>query len=158
MRRTIVIVVLFALSLAMTAAAAAPVPLTSFEALMDALRAGAHVRVVIDYGKCKLIADNEEDEAPDAVGGMDIGTFEYFGAGAVGNPEAFVVFSETSLIQHPKRGYVHNHVKVRVRASGEVVVEARYLDPVKYEVTMEEKFFTSIADGKEGAARFVRID
>jgi hypothetical protein len=158
MRRIIILMALLVMSLPTAVALAAPVPLSSFDALMVALRAGAHVRVVIDYGKCKLISDNAEDEAPDAVGGMDLATFEYFGANAVGNPDAFVVFSETSLIQHPKRGYVYNHVKVRVQANGEVLVEARYLDVIKYEVTMEEKFFTRIADDKEGAARFFRVD
>jgi len=136
-------------------AAAATTPLTSYDDLMDALQDGAPVRVVVHYAECRMIADNEEDTAPDAVGGMDVDTFEAFAAGAVGNPEAFLVFSHASLIEHPRRGFVLNHVKFRVGSGGEITVEARYLDPGTHEVTMEEKFFTSFADG---AARFVRLD
>ncbi len=60
-----VLVALFALRL--STATVAPVPLASFDTLLDALRAEAPVR---------------------AVGGMDVGTFEYSGAGAVGDVHA----------------------------------------------------------------------
>ena len=124
--------------------------LTSFTDLMDALKAGKKVGAVMQYVKFKMISDNEEqDKVPDAIGGMDLSTWEYFAANAVKNKEAFVVFSETKLIQNPKGdGFVYNYVKLRIEASTKVKVTARYVDPRTFEVKMDENFFGNINDGK----------
>ncbi len=139
-------------------ALAGPRPLEDFDALLGALRSGAAVRVVVDYGRCELIAENQPETAPQAIGGMVVDVWEYFAAGAVGNPQAFLAFSHGSLIQHARRGMVINHVKFRVMADGEITIGARYLDPVTYEVTMFQNLFTTIAHGEEGAAAFYRLD
>jgi hypothetical protein len=141
-----------------TAVQAEPVPLDSFDDLMTALRSGHTVRVVADYGRCELIVDNEPDEAPDAVGGMVIDAWEWFAPGAVYNEQAFVVFSHASLIEHPRQGMVTNHVKFKVWADGQVVVSARYLDPVTYEETMFEKLFAALEPGGSGPIQFYRLD
>lgn len=137
---------------------AGPRQLTDFDALMGALRSGHAVRVVVDYGRCELIADNQPTAAPEAVGGMVVDVWEYFAAGSIGNERAFVAFSHASLIQHARRGMVINHVKFRVMDDGKVTISARYLDPVTYEVTMFQNLFTTIAHGDEGAAVFFRQD
>lgn len=139
-------------------AQAAPTALDSFDDLMTALRGGHTVRVVADYGRCKLIVDNEPDEAPDAVGGMVIDAWEWFAPGAVYNEQAFVVFSHASLIEHPRQGMVTNHVKFKVHADGQVVISARYLDPVTYEETMFEKLFAVLEPGGSGPIQFYRLD
>ena len=97
--------VLLILSLAaITAAIAKPKALKNFDELMAALNAGYNVRVVIHYGKCKLVTDNEvQDKSPDAIGGMTIGTYEYFAPKAVHvNENAFVVFPGKQVNQKPQ--------------------------------------------------------
>ena len=131
--------------------------ITSFEDLMTSLKAGKDVRAVMQYVKFKLIADNEDQEkVPDAVGGMDLSTWEYFAPNAVKNKEAFVVFSETKLIQNPKgEGFVYNYVKLRIDATNKVKITARYLDPKTFEVKMDENFFGTINDGKNDGGLFL---
>ncbi len=146
------------LALIATTALAGPRQLEDFTALMDALRTGHAVRVVADYGRCDLIADNEPEESPEAVGGMTVDTWEWFAKGAVYNELEFVVFSHASIIEHPRQGMVTNHVKFKVYEDGKVVISARYLKGPEFEETMFEKFFTTIAHGEEGAAAFFRLD
>ncbi|MBD3221412.1 hypothetical protein GF314_09225 [bacterium] len=155
MRRLLVLVAILAIA---PIVRSAPAPLESFDALMGALRDGHTVRVVADYSDCEMIIDNEPDVAPDAVGGMTIDAWEWFAPGAVYNERAFVVFSHASLIEHPRQGMVTNHVKFKVYEDDEVVISARYLDPVSFEVTMFEKFFGTVARGDDGAVRFHRLD
>ena len=133
--------------------------LTSFNDLMDALKAGKKVGAVMQYAKFKMISDNEEqDKIPDAIGGMDLSTWEYFAPNAVKNKEAFVVFSETKLIQNPKGdGFVYNYVKLRIEASTKVKITARYVDPRTFEVKMDENFFGNINDGKNEGGLFLYI-
>ncbi len=132
-------------------------PLHDFGALLKALRQGKEVRAVIHYGKCRLVADNEEQEAsPDAIGGMELSVFEYFAPGSVRNEEAFLVCSETKLIENPLgEGYVYNYVKIRIGADGSVKITARYLDPLTFEVIMDEYFYTEVADGKNNGGLFL---
>ncbi len=139
-------------------ALAAPTPLSDFDALMDALKGGHEVRVVVDYGRCELIVDNQRETAPQAIGGMVVDVWEYFAAGSIGNQQAFLAFSHGSLIQHARRGIVINHVKFRVMQDGTVTIGARYLDPNTHEETMFQNLFTTIARGQEGAAAFFRLD
>lgn len=139
---------------------AQPKALKNFDELMAALNAGYNVRVVIYYGNCKLVADNEvQDKSPDAIGGMTIDTYEYFAPKAVrGNENAFVVFSENKLIQNPKgKGFVYNYAKFRVESTGKVKVTVMYLDPNTQEELMSENFFTEFSDSaKEQAIYFYR--
>jgi len=121
MKRATVLIV-FSLA-AITAAVAQPKALKNFDELMAALNAGYNVKVVIHYGKCKLVTDNGvQDKSPDAIGGMTIDTYEYFAPKAVcGNENASVVFSENKLIKNPKgKGFVYNYAKFRVEPTGKV--------------------------------------
>ena len=69
---------------------------------MVSLKSGKQVRMVVYYNKCKLISDNEEKEkVPDAIGGMNLGVYEYFAKEAVKNKLAFVVASESKFIENP---------------------------------------------------------
>jgi hypothetical protein len=129
--------------------------LKDFNGLMTALEGGETVRVIIDYGRCSLIIDGKPADAPKAIGGMSVDVFEYFAQMAIGNPMAFVVFSEVSLINHPKRGFVQNYVKFKVKEDNSVDVTAQYLKPNSLEIVMDETFTSVIADGKNhGAVSF----
>lgn len=123
---------------------------TSFDELMDKLKDGKKVSAVFHYSRFKLISDNEEqDKVPDAIGGMDLSTWEYFAPNAVKNKEAFVVFSESKLIKNPKGdGMVYNYVKVKITSDNKVKVTAQYLQANTLEVKMDENFFGLINDGK----------
>ena len=90
---------------------------------------------------------------------MTLDPWEYFAAGAVGNPVGYVATSSAHLIRHPRHGYVLNYVKVMVYDNGQVKVVAQYLDPRTYEVKMDETFTTEIGDGRNRAgAIFVAGD
>jgi hypothetical protein len=142
--------------LALQAGAAHP-QITTFDDLMKTLNAGGYVRAVCYYGKCTLISDNENQEkVPDAVGGMDLTTYEYFAPNSVKNKEAFVVFSECKLIEYPKGdGYVYNYVKVKIDPNNKVKITARYVDAKTMEEKMNENFFGQINDGKNDGGIFL---
>lgn len=137
-----------------------PTLLKDFASLMSALESGGAVRAVFRYKAMTLtIEGKEETKIPDAVGGMSLGTWEAFAAGAVGNPERFVTSSENHLIRHPRYGLVYNYVKVSVFESGSVRILAQYLDPKTLEIKMDETFTTRIADGtNDGGAYFYRLN
>ncbi|MFH1120568.1 MAG: VirK family protein [Bacteroidota bacterium] len=134
--------------------------INSFDELITAVKCGGQVRMVIHYSKCELIADNEKQEkVPDAIGGMTLDIFEYFAPNSVKNKEAFLVASESKLIQNPKgEDYVFNYVKVRLNADGKVKITARYLKPETFKVLMDENFFGFINDGKNEGGVFLYIN
>jgi hypothetical protein len=125
----------------------------SFDDLMTNLRAGKKIHAVFQYAKFKLISDNEEQEkVPDAIGGMDLSTWEYFAPNSVKNKDAFVVFSETKLIKNTKGdGFIYDYVKVRISSDNKAKITAEYIDPVTYTIKMDENFFGTINDGKNDA-------
>ncbi len=136
---------------------AKPVPIYNFADLMKALNSGEKVKVVIYYGKCQLISNNQiEDKSPDAVGGMPFDTYEYFAVKAVRNEKAFVVTSTSKMIAYPKgNGYVYNYVKIKINEENKVQIMAQYIDCKTFETVMDESFFTTINDGKNDAAFFI---
>ncbi len=129
------------------------VQVTSFEGLMEDLKKGENIRVVINYGDCKLISNNEEKTAPNATGGMSIGVWEYFAPMSIGNPNAFLVFSESKLINYG--GYIYNYAKVKIKDDGTVTVTAQYANSEDFEIEMDEKFFTTVNSGDEEGALFL---
>ena len=141
-------------------AEAQPKPLKTAAEILAALSSGRQVRAVLHYKDMALVDEKgEPQKSPDAVGGMDLATFEYFAAGAVGNKEGYFVASHTQLIRHPRYGYVLNYVKLSVYDSGAVKIVAQYLSPTTYEVKMDETFTTTVADGtNKGAAVFFVLD
>lgn len=143
---------------AVTSLMAQKTQLNNFTELMDALYTGEDVRVVIYYGQCKLFSEGEEqEESVDATGGMEIGTYEYFSKMLFGNPNAFVVASETQLINHPRYGYVLNYGKLKVYDDDRVELNAKYLTPGTYEEQMDETFKSVISDGEnDGAVYFYK--
>ena len=124
-----------------------PRPVSDFPALLDAIRQGDEVRAVIHYALCRLTVDSTEVASPDAIGGMNLSTFEYFARNAVRNPKAFVSSSETVLVNHPSRGHVYNYVKLRIFEDNTVQIIARYLLPGTFEIVMDETFTCTIGDG-----------
>ncbi|MFA7287520.1 MAG: hypothetical protein WC055_01440 [Melioribacteraceae bacterium] len=119
----------------------------SFTELLDNLNSGEIARVIIHYNKCKLYIDGEEKNAPEAIGGMDLKTFEYFAIGSIANDKQIITSSHTVLISHPRYGYVLNYVKIRLYDDNSVEIIARYLDPKTYEIKMDETFLSVIDDG-----------
>jgi len=130
----------------------------NFEKLMASFKEGKSVRAVIYYAKCKLISDGiEQPKSPDAIGGMELDTYEYFDSSVFkGKVPSFVTSSQTILISHPKYGYVYNYVKIKIRIDNSVEITARYLKPKrfskKWKVLMDETFKGKINDGKNDAA------
>ena len=153
MKKTAMGILMAALSI--SGAAAWGESLRTFGSLCAALREGGRVRAVFEYKVMTLTIDGKvEAKVPDAVGGMELGAFEYFAAGAVGNAEAFLSASQAVLIRHPRYGVVLNYVKVSVTASNKVKILAQYMDPRTYKVRMDETFTTTIADGANGGGAF----
>ncbi len=132
----------------------------SFEELMDYVKSGNEVSVVLHYAKCELISDNEiVDDVPDAIGGMTLDVWEYFAPMVIYNEKAFLVSSTSKLIQYPKGdGYVYNYVKIRFYDDNSVKITAEYLDAETYKVLMTENFFGKIADGKNDEGIFIYAD
>lgn len=131
---------------------------TDFASLMTALKEGKEVRAVFHYAQCRLVVDGKESKSPDAIGGMTIGTFEYFAASAIGNAKAFVTTSETVLISHPSRGYVYNYVKLKVYEDNAVDIVARYLDPATFAVVMDEIFHARMSTSTENRGAYFFVD
>jgi len=136
-------------------AGAATRPLATYGELIKALDRGDSVRVVLHYAAMTLTVEGKESPAPDAVGGMNLETWERFAAGVIRNPKAYVAASGTALIAHPRYGHVYNYVRLRVYEDGAVEVTARYLLPTTFEVVMDETFRGQISlSDKTGGARF----
>lgn len=132
-------------------------PINDFASLMNALRNGETVKIVMMYARCKFISDGvEQEKSPDATGGMAIEAWEYFETGAVHNKQPFVTFSVSSLIQNPKgKGYVYDYVKVRINADNSVKILAQYINPKNYKTLMDETFTGIINDGKNEGGVFL---
>jgi hypothetical protein len=131
--------------------------ITTFDELITSLQNGCDVRVIVEYQKCKLFIDSNEVNSVNAIGGMDISTFEYFAKGSIRNEKAYLVFSENVLISHKKYGYVYNYAKFRVFEDNEVEITARYLRTDNFEVVMDEVFYCKINNGSNGEGIFFYI-
>lgn len=127
---------------------AEPLQLKTYDEFYNSIISGNEVKVVIHYAKTNLIVEGKPESAPDAIGGMNIDVYEYFAAGTVRNDKEFVSTSKSVLIKHPVYGYVLNYVKMRIYEDETVQVVAQYVDPVTYEVKMDETFMGIINDGK----------
>jgi len=123
--------------------------ISNFQQLMESLRAGEPVRVVIEYGLCRWSnGENDPAPTPKAITGMNIDTWEFFPEGAVHNKQSFVVFSESKLIMNPKgKGFVINYGKVKISADNSVLITAKYLRPKNNSELMSEQFAGEINDG-----------
>jgi len=119
---------------------------SSFDQLFTYLKNGYEIRVVVEYQKCKLFIDSSEVNSINAIGGMNISTFEYFAKGSIRNEKAFISFSENILISHTRYGYVYNYVKFRIYEDNSIEIIARYLKPDNYEIVMDETFYCEIAN------------
>jgi hypothetical protein len=151
-------ILLFLFSTIVAAGVQAQTKIQDFDQLIALLKSGKKVNVVIDYGKCDLYSDGKKaDKSPNAIGGMDFSTYEYFDSSIFkGRMPSFVTSSQTILINHPRYGYVYNYVKIKVKKDNSVEVVARYLKPrklsAKYKVVMDELFTAKMDNG--GAVAF----
>ncbi|MCX7874529.1 MAG: hypothetical protein N2321_00020 [Melioribacteraceae bacterium] len=131
--------------------------LKNFDELFYALKNGKHVKVVVEYEKAKLLVDGKEEKAPNAIGGFDLKSFEYFAKGVVRNEKSFISISESVLIYHPRYNYVINYVKIRIYDDNKVEIIARYLDPKTYEIKMDETFYAEINNYENNQAVYFYI-
>lgn len=137
---------------------AEPTQLKNFDEVYNAAINGNDVNIVIHYAKTDLIIDGKAEEAPDAIGGMNLDTYEYFEVGTVRNEKAYISTSETVLINHPFYGYVYNYVKLRIYENNSVEIIAQYLQPSTYEVKMDETFWGEINNTEnDGGVYFYKI-
>ena len=148
MRRIRILTAMLTLGIALAPSQSKQV--AGFDELMQALKGGSEVRVVIDYAQCKLIIDSAEVRAPAAIGGMSLSTYEYFAPMVVRNPKAYVTSSQTVLISDPRHGYVLNYVKIKIIENDSVEVTARYLNPGTYQIVMDETFYGAVSKGDDG--------
>ncbi len=157
MTRSVLAIIMICLGIAMLNAKT--IPVHSSKDLMNALKQGEQVRVVIHYADCELISDNEvKSYSPNAIGGMEIATWEYFAPMMMGNPQGFMVCSESKLIENPVGdGYVFNYVKLRISDDDKVKLTARYIDSQDMSEQMDEAFHSVINDGKNDGAVFLYI-
>ncbi len=132
-------------------------PIVDYRSLTAAVEQGDVVRAVIHYGRCTLEADGKKSPGPDAVGGMDLATFESFAPMLFHNPNGFLAASEARLISHARYGYVYDYVKLRVYDDSRVEIVAQYLDPKTFDVKMDELFtcHLGVAGGVELTTRSV---
>ena len=156
MKKIVILLLLFVSNLALS-----QTQLKSFDELMTALKAGKNVKAVIYYGKCKLFSEGvEEAESPNAIGGMNFDTYEYFDSSVFkGKRPSFVTTSETILINHRFYGYVNNYVKIKINIDNTVEIKAQYLKnrkfSAKYKVVMDETFKGAINDGTNDAGIYL---
>lgn len=127
----------------------------NFGMLLESINKGEEVYAVIHYAKCTLIIDSVETEAPDAIGGMPLSTFEYFAPKSINNPKGFLTSSQNILITHRKRGFVYNYVKIKIFDDNTVEINAKYLLPSTLEVVMDETFYTEINDGNNNKGLYL---
>ncbi|MBN1948361.1 MAG: hypothetical protein JW784_01325 [Candidatus Cloacimonetes bacterium] len=154
MNRSLILILVFMVLSALVAAEA--IQLLDFGELVSALTLGEEVRVVAHYGECQLISGNDiKERAPDAVGGMVIDVFEYFAPQSIGNQEAFLVFSHSSLINYG--GFIYNYVKFKVSEDNQVKITAQYANARDFNLEMDENFFSEINNGQnQGAIYFYK--
>lgn len=130
-----------------------PTQLTTFADLLATLETGTRVRVVLDYAKCTIGGA----PAPNALGAMNLDTFEWFGKNVVGNPKAYIAASENHLISLSS-GFVYDYVKVRVAEDEKVTIDVKYLDPVTFAVSVDEVIDCGISDATtERGATFFKM-
>lgn len=135
--------------------AAKPKQLTDFNSILDALKQGYTVKAVTHYKDCQLITNNKiQEKSPNAIGGMELSTFEYFAPGSVRNKTGFLAASKTVLINHPHYGIVLNYAKMRIYENNKIQIISQYINPKSYETQMTQSFYTKINKNKKGAAYF----
>eukprot|EP01120_Amphizonella_sp_Union-15-10_P002049 TRINITY_DN1218_c0_g3_i1.p1 TRINITY_DN1218_c0_g3~~TRINITY_DN1218_c0_g3_i1.p1 ORF type:complete len:161 (-),score=14.27 TRINITY_DN1218_c0_g3_i1:36-482(-) len=134
--------VAFILSLIIsTFTTASAVQLQNFDDLYSSLLAGLDVKVVAYYEQCSL----DGQPGPKATGGALIDTWEYF-EDLESYP--FLAFSHSVLIVHNRYGTILDKVRFKFNSLNQVFINAQYLDPVTYELKMNETFVCKIGISK----------
>merc|ERR1719387_1759506 len=115
----------------------AGVRLTTYDAVIAAAKSGAMIRMINEYGLCDYPGGQA---GPNATGGTNVGTFEFFNDPRFG-PTQWLSFSASELIKNYQgKGYVFDFVRSRVFPNGSVQTEAQYIEPDYKTVTMDETF------------------
>jgi len=123
---------------------------------MESLNAGESVRVVLKYERCAREHGPETDSVSGVAASLEIDTWEFFDRGSIGNAKAFLVFSQSKLIENPLgKGFVLNYGKVKISEDNSVKVTARYLDPKTLRVKMEEFFRCAVNDSINNAGVYL---
>jgi len=144
--------------LALPAASAPPQRIGNFSTLMDALTKGGTVRVVAEYGRCRLLEGGDPRFAPARVGGLTVDTWRSYVTGGADDAGVTVILSSEELVADSRGGVLLLHVEFEIHHDDEVVITLRHLDPDTQAVVTRWKLATTIDRGDEGAAAFYRLD
>lgn len=138
------------LALVATAAiSSASTRITTYDALVKALKNGEHVRIVVEYAKTKLQVAGKDSPSPDAWGGLEVTTWDKFAKGQVGNDKEFVGITHSALTQHPAFGYITNFVRFKFDPDGSVSINTRYVRPGPTEPLSDQLFTSKLSNGKD---------
>ena len=126
------------------AAAVASEPLPTFEAIADALEAGAPVRAVVQLGTCLRAGEG----GPDAVLGFAVDRFELVRKGAIGNPNGFLVVTHSVHAPHAgARGYAVVLTRLKLTDDGRAEVIVAEIDPKTHKRLTEDVYGCAVAVG-----------
>ena len=155
MRRNLVF--LIALLLVSVCSKSETVQLKNYTEVLDALTRGEKVIAVVHFADCLRTADGKESKSPDAIAGVPLLSFEYFGAGSI-TKRAFISTSQTVMIYLAGfNGFVYNYTKVRAYDDNTVEITRKYVTTDKFEVQMDELFTGKINDGSNGKGVYFYI-
>lgn len=104
-----------------------PQRITSYEQLKSVLFSGYTVRIRNFYSDCieKDQASGEDRPGADAIGGMELDTFEYFGDSVFENRPPYLATSKSQLI-YVNGTFYQDYVKLRFFPDGTVEIMAKF--------------------------------
>ena len=109
--------------------------ITSYEELKSVLFSGQTVRIRNFYYRCKEMNQETGEAHPgaDAVGGMELDTFEYFGDSVFKNKPPYLATSKSQLILVNGKFY-QDYVKLRFYPDETVEIIAKFYDIENHEI------------------------
>ena len=109
--------------------------ISNFEHLKVALFEGKTIKSIHNYSKCTETDPETGETYPgaNAVGGMVIDSFEYFGKGTSGYDIPYIAASTSKMVLIGDKFY-QDYVKLRFFSDGKIQTVARFYDPKTHEV------------------------
>lgn len=122
--------------------------LSSVEDIKQVLFSGRSVRVVNFYSKCQGLnpVTGKERSGVDAVGGMIIETFEYFGEDVFPDKPPYLAASKAQMVYVGDRFY-KDYVKMRFFENNRVEIISMFLDPETNEIIPLHDFKCEVNSG-----------
>ena len=128
----------------------------TFEEIKTLLFDGKHVRLIFDYQRLShYINEKLQAQAPNAVSGVDIEDFEYFGVNVTGNPIPYIATSSAVLITHARYGVIYNYGKIRIYQDDRIEIGIIYIDKKTSEIKLDNNKYNSTLPSK---GVFIRVE